>query len=209
MFLYIFVIGITMILVFAGNYFFFPAGMSLLKTSLLTLMLPFLMVAWDGIFATFIRRCLPEKWFTKDVKFHKVGKKECRIYEFFGIKLWKDHVLELGMFTSFSKKKVSEPDNTEYIERFILECNYGAVIHIWCAILGFIPIFFFPASTQIGLRFVLYAAIANAVLNILPLMILRYNIPRLTRLHAILEKKAARKANLQNQTNQTNCQIDS
>ncbi len=190
MLLYILVIGIAMVLVFCGNVFWSPIDMSLLKISLLTLMLPFLMVAWDGIFATLIRRAFPEKWFTKDVKFHDVGKKECKFYELLGIKLWKDHVLELGVFTSFSKKKVSNPNDPEYISRFIMECNYGAQIHLWNFILGFVPIFFFPR--EIGIRFILPAVIANSILSILPLMILRYNVPRLKRLLAVLEKKAAR-----------------
>ena len=190
MLLYILTIGIAMVLIFLGNFFWFPIDYSLVKILLLDLMLPFLMVAWDGIFATLIRRAFPEKWFTKDVKFHDVGKKECKFYELLGIKLWKDHVLELGMFTSFSKKKVSNPNDPEYISRFIMECNYGAQIHLWNFILGFVPIFFFPR--EIGIRFILPAVIANSILSILPLMILRYNVPRLKRLLAVLEKKAAR-----------------
>ncbi len=191
MLLYILTIGITMILVFLGNYFWSPIDYSLLKICLLDLWLPFLMVAWDGISATFIRRALPNKWFTKDVRFHHVSKLECKIYEFLGIKFWKDHVLELGMFTSFSKKKVANPNDPAYIERFIMECNYGVQVHLWNFILGFVPMLFFPK--EIAIRFILPAAIANSILSILPLMILRYNVPRLERLLAVLEKKAARK----------------
>jgi len=167
--------------------------MSLLKVSLLTLMLPFLMVAWDAISATLIRRALPEKWFTKDVKFHNVGKKECKFYEFLGIKYWKDHILELGMFTSFSKKKVANPNDPAYIERFIMECNYGVQVHLWNFLLAFLLLLFFPP--YISLRFILPAIIANSILSILPLMILRYNIPRLKRLLAVVEKKANRQQN--------------
>jgi hypothetical protein len=188
--LYILSIGITVILVFFGNLFWFPAGMSVLTVLLLSIMLPFLMVAWDGIFATFIRRALPARWFSKDRKRFQVSKIECKIYEALGIKHWKDHVLELGMFTSFSKKKVSDPNNPEYVERFILECNYGCSIHFWNFVLGFVVMLFFPRN--IAIRFILPGAIANAILSILPLMILRYNVPRLTRLLALLQKKAER-----------------
>ena len=187
MLLYILTIGIAMILVFLGNYFWFPIDYSLLKILLLDLMLPFLMVAWDGISATLIRHVLPNKWFTKDVKFHNVSMAECKLYEILGIKLWKDHVLELGMFTSFSKKKIANPNSPEYIERFIMECNYGVQVHLWNFILGFIPMLFFPR--EIAIRFILPGAIANSILSILPLMILRYNVPRLKRLLAVLEKK--------------------
>ena len=103
-----------------GNLFWFPAGMSVLKVSLLSIMVPFVMVAWDGVFATIIRHLMPARWFSKDRKRFQVSKVECKIYEALGIKHWKDNVLELGMFTSFSKKKVSDPNNPEYVERFIL-----------------------------------------------------------------------------------------
>ena len=190
MLFYILTIGIAMLLVFLGNYFWFPLDMSLLKIILLDLMLPFLIVAWDGISATIIRHALPNKWFTRDVKFHHVSKAECKFYELLGIKFWKDHILELGMFTSFSKKKVADPNDPAYIERFIMECNYGVQVHLWNFILAFVLPFFFP--DYIGLRFILPAAIANAFLSLLPLMILRYNVPRLERLLVILQKKAAK-----------------
>lgn len=188
--LYIFSIGITVILVFLGNLFWFPAGMSVLKVSLLSIMVPFVMVAWDGVFATIIRHLMPARWFSKDRKRFQVSKIECKIYEALGIKHWKDNVLELGMFTSFSKKKVSDPNNPEYVERFILECNYGSSIHFWNFVLGFVVMLFFPKD--IALRFILPGAITNAFLSILPLMILRYNVPRLTRLLVLLQKKAER-----------------
>ena len=188
--LYILTIGITVILVFFWNLFLFPAELSVLAISLLSIMLPFLMVAWDGIFATIIRHLMPARWFSKDRKRFQVSKIECKIYEALGIKHWKDNVLELGMFTSFSKKKVSDPNNPEYVERFILECNYGCSIHFWNFVLGFVVMLFFPKN--IALRFILPGAIANAILSILPLMILRYNVPRLTRLLALLQKKAER-----------------
>lgn len=194
MLLYILTIGIAMLLVFFGNYMWFPLpeAMPLIKVLLLDLMLPFLIVAWDGLSAVIVRRALPEKWFGKDVKFHNVSKTECKFYEHLGIKFWKDHVLELGMFTSFSKKTVSDPNDPAYVERFIMECNYGVQVHLWNLILAFVLPFFFPRD--IALRFILPAAIVNAILSILPLMILRYNVPRLKRLLAVLEKKAARKA---------------
>lgn len=191
MLLYILTIGITMVLIFIGNYIWFPADMSLLKIILLDLMLPFILVIWDGIFATIIRHALPNKWFTLSVKLHHVSKAECKFYELLGIKYWKDHVLELGMFTSFSKKKVADPNDPAYIERFIMECNYGVQVHMWNMALAFVLLLFFPHD--IAIRFILPAAIANAILSILPTMILRYNIPRLKRLLVILEKKQAHK----------------
>ena len=81
---------------------------------------------------------MPNKWFDYKVEFRKVSKKESLFYEKLFIKAWKDKILELGMFTSFSKKEIKDPKSREYIERFILESNYGADIHIADAVFGFL-----------------------------------------------------------------------
>lgn len=144
----------------------------------------------DAIVALFVRRVLPEKYFTyKNQKFC-ASKKECKFYEKIGIKNWKDKVVELGMFTNFSKKSVANPESKEYVERFILECNYGSEIHILSVFIGYVLIFFYPL--KYALCFALPIATVNAFLNLLPFMILRYNVERLSRLRNILEKKENR-----------------
>lgn len=152
-------------------------------------------IAIDGVFATIVRHCLPNKWFDHTVKMHLVGKKECSFYELLGIKHWKDNVLELGMFTSFSKKTISQPDSKEYMERFIMECNYGNWVHIACILFGWLLCLFYPA--KLFLYFPLTICVVNSILNLLPTMILRYNVPRLHRMRNLLEKKEAREAKKQ------------
>ncbi len=149
-------------------------------------------IAIDGILATFIRRALPEKWFDYKAKIHTVPKWEVKLYDRLGVKDWKDHVLELGVFTNFSKKKIADPRSREYIERFILECNYGAVIHLSNAVLGFLLILFYPRHLCFFIPFPL--CVINFVLSMMPYMILRYNLPRLMRTRAVLEKKELREA---------------
>lgn len=143
-------------------------------------------IAIDGILAFLIRR-LPERWFRHDVKFFEVKEKECKIYEKLGIKKWKDHVIELGMFTNFHKDKISDPRSVEYMERFLLESNYGIVIHIADVVLGFLLIFCYPLKYY--LCFGVPVAFVNAILSFLPFMILRYNVPRLQRMRSILLAK--------------------
>lgn len=154
-------------------------------------------IAIDGVFATIVRHCLPNKWFDHTVKMHLVGKKEIKFYELLGIKFWKDSVLELGMFTSFSKKTIAEPDSKEYMERFIMECNYGNWVHIACILTGWLLCLFYPA--KLFVFFPLSICIVNSILNLLPTMILRYNVPRLHRMRNLLEKKEARAAKQQEQ----------
>ena len=183
------------LLIFLLNYFFNPAVT--LKGLIITAAIaPVALIAWDGIVATFIRRALPNKWYDYKVEWRKVSQKECKFYETLKIKAWKDKVLELGVFTSFSKKKISNPHSREYIEQFILECNYGWSIHLWNAFLGFLLIPLYPAGYRLTVMFP--AGIINFVLGMLPFMILRYNLPRLHRVRDVLEKKEALYASRQN-----------
>lgn len=146
-----------------------------------------IIIAIDGLTSAICRRCLPEKWFDYKTKIHTASKKECKVYEVLGIKYWKDHILELGMFTNFSKREVADPSNIEYIRRFILECNYGTACHLVNVIFGFAVCFIFPLSITVP------ASLINAFLSILPLMTLRYNSNRLGRMEELLAKKEARK----------------
>ena len=61
----------------------------------------------------------PNKWFGKDNKLYHVTKKHQKVYEFFGIRKWKDKAWELGGLGGFSKSKVLNPSEPEYIERFL------------------------------------------------------------------------------------------
>ena len=144
--------------------------------------------AVDGLFAFIVSKC-PNKWF-ENKKFFDVSKKEQRFYEKLGIRSWKDKVWELGGLGGFSKAKIDDPKNPEYIKRFLIESYKGEVDHIIGMIAGFSVIFIFP------LRFALIVglpiAVVNAFINYLSVMILRYNTPKLLVLH----KRAVRNLEL-------------
>ena len=186
---YVFTIIICMALIVCGNVMWFPKVLAfgtwdyVLWTSVCTLSV----IVIDGIFATIVRRLLPSKWFSADKTAFKAGKKECRFYEKIGIKKWKDKVIELGAFTSFRKNKIYEPNSAEYIERYIIEANFGIVCHLAGIIFGFIAVFCCPKPLwlSIGLPVVL----VNVVLSALPTFILRYNLPKLHVLYKFNLKK--------------------
>ncbi len=136
-----------------------------------------LAIAISGLASTIVRRCLPNKWFTQDVKFFWVNKKECKFYEKLGIKKWKDKALELGMFTSFRKNKIAEPNNPEYISRYIMEANYGIVCHVASSILSFLLILM--NNSVFYLTVAIPVAVVSFVVNNMSTMILRYNLPKL------------------------------
>ena len=143
----------------------------------------------DAIFATIIRWLLPRKLFSREKRFFIATKKESRFFEYLGIKKWKDKILELGCFTNFRKDKILEPNNNEYLERYIVEANYGIAVHFACMIGGFL--IFLLYREQI-LRVGLLICIVNFVLNFMAYASLRYNLTKLHKIYQLNERKAKR-----------------
>lgn len=145
----------------------------------------------DSAFATVVRWILPKKWFSENKTGFAAGVKERRFYEKTGIKKWKDKVIELGAFTGFRKNRIAEPTNNAYVSRYIVEANYGIVVHIACVFCGYLVCLIFPAHWySVGLP----VGAVNSVLNALPLMILRYNLPKLHTLYRINLKRERQNA---------------
>lgn len=144
-----------------------------------------LQFVFDGLFALIVNR-LPDKWFSMNKKCFQVAKREQRVYEKLGIRKWKDRVWELGGLGGFRKNKLLKPNSPEYIEKFIVESNKGIVTHIIGCFAGFLAIFILPF--KFILPICIPVALTNLFLNILPVMILRYNVPKLTLLHKRLER---------------------
>ena len=146
-------------------------------------------IALDGLLAFGVRR-LPERWFRRGVRLFSVSRRECHVWRALGVRVWKDRIPELGQFTNFRKNKVYEPDNNEYIARFILECNYGAVIHFLNALLGPLIVFIYPL--EYALTVGLPVALVNCILSLMPLGALRYNTPKLEALYTINARREQR-----------------
>jgi hypothetical protein len=133
----------------------------------------------DGLTAFLIRR-LPAGWFRPGIGLYEVSQRERRLYRRLGVKCWKDKVPELGIFTGFHKDHLAAPRDAAYLGRFLLESNYGVVIHWVNALLGFL-IMVIPGCG--GISYTLPVALVNFVLSLMPAMILRYNTPGLLRLY--------------------------
>ena len=125
----------------------------------------------DAIVALVIRRCTPKSWYHPSRVLFRVSKKERNIYRTLKIKKWKSLVPELGLFTGFSKSKMTSTDDIEYLEKFIVESNYGVVIHIANALLGFL-IAFIPMCSAPEIWIPIF--IVNFILSMAPVFVLRY-----------------------------------
>lgn len=141
----------------------------------------------SGIVATLVRQVLPEKWFNASKMDIKVSKKEMRFYEKLGVKKWKDLVPELGFFTGFRKNKIANPKSIEYVDRYILEINYGIYVHFVSIFASFLIVFIYPL--KYCLMFGIPVAIVSVILHLMPLFTLRYNLPKLKSIKQILINK--------------------
>ncbi len=167
-----------------------------------TVVLTILVIIIDGIVAWIIRS-MPEKYFDYHKKIFNAGEKAKKFYKIIGVKKWKEKVPELGMFTSFRKNKISNPNNPEYLKRYILEACYGVIIHYVSVPFGFLIMLcdykMYSNASVIFLTIALPIAIVNAVLIVLPAYILKYNLPKLIRLYEF-KKRQSEKGELNNET---------
>lgn len=186
------IIIIAMFAITIANFFMFSSllGVSFLYVFCWVCFLTASVIIVDLICAGIVRWLLPERWFSVDkMKFFCASRSKCSLYEKLGIKKWKDKIPELGKLTSFRKNKIMDPKNNEYISRYILEANYGVIVHVCGMVFGYVVILLNLKLPFVGLG----VAVVNTVYCWLPFAILRYNLPKLHRLYKINEKAAARR----------------
>ena len=150
-----------------------------------------LQFAIDGGIAILINK-MPNGWFGIDNPHYRVSRSERAFYAWLGVKRWKDKVWELGGLGGFSKRRLCEPNNPEYIERFIIECNKGVLTHRLSYFAGFLAMLTLPNICAFTIA--LPVGVVNLFLNILPTIVLRYNTPMLlTVLNGLKRHKKSQK----------------
>lgn len=142
--------------------------------------------ALDGIIAILINK-MPDKWFGVDNPLFHVSEAEKKLYKKLKVRLWKDKVWELGGLGGFSKKKLNEPNDPKYIEKFIVECNKGVITHRLSYPIGFLTML--TVADVCSFTIALPVAIVNLYLSILPTIVLRYNTPKLKAILNRLNRK--------------------
>lgn len=187
--LYLSVIGAAMLMIAAVNIIFQTAPWYYVVISVVWCTA--LQFVLDGIIALIINK-MPDRWFGVDRSFFRVTEAEKRLYKKLNVRRWKDKVWELGGLGGFSKKNLTEPNNPQTIEKFIIECNKGVVTHRLSYPIGFFAIL--SLNNVCAVTIALPVAAVNLFLNILPTIVLRYNTPKLA---AILVRLKRRKGQVE------------
>ncbi len=171
MLLYLIIILISVVIISAANLIGQAVTFSLALDLLVRTGLGAVaIIGLDGLFAFLIRRLTPEKWYQPEHKIFEVSKKEQKFYRSIGVKIWGNKIPELGGFTGFHKDKLRETGDIEYLRRFLIEANYGVIIHIENALFGFL-ILFIPFLSSPSVWIPIFAV--NFLLSLMPLAALR------------------------------------
>ncbi len=133
--------------------------------------------AIDGIVA-FLLRQIPANKIRHYSKFFKTRKFEKNLYNALKIRKWKDIIPELGgVLKYFDKKKLQENADSKYMLTFIKETCYGELMHIVAIFTA--PLLLLILPHNIILTVLLPIMIVNIFLQIPPIMVQRFNRPKL------------------------------
>ncbi len=144
-----------------------------------------IMVVIDAVTAIIVH-AVPERKIDPFAEIFMVSQRERRFYEKLGVKTWKDVIPESGKYLChFAKDKIAEPNNNLYVLKFLRETCYAEIMHVISFVLSFVPLIFMPYRLQIVLPIVL----TNALLQVLPVIVQRYNRNRLVKLYRYNERK--------------------
>ncbi len=179
-------IGFCIILILSLNMIFCPT-----VSTLLWFLLAFGVVVVATFLIAFLASLLPIKFYDPDKKIFHVFKFEKKLYEKLGIKKWKDKIPELGkQLSGFDKHTIAEPDNPEYVHKFLVENCKGDFLHAISIVYSILSLFILLFIMPYPFILTMWLPIAFVAIFIhsLSYMILRYTRPKLMVLHKRLTR---------------------
>lgn len=179
----ILIIGINVLLVFLGCIDSF----SYLYAILAPIFNLIVIVLWELAIAGIIH-AFPAKYFSPYSKRFKIFDFERGLYEKSGIRKWKDYIPDSGQLCDFKKDELKSTE-VEYLHKFLVEACYADAIHLWMGIGGFL-ILLISIPYPVALWTISFPiAFISLLLNIPPLIIQRYNRPKLLKVYERMLKK--------------------
>ena len=140
----------------------------------------------DALAAILCRLLIPRKKINVESKLIRTFKFERKLYETLGVKYFKDKIPELGgAFTGFTKNELVG-DDAKYYAQFIRETVLGEVTHVFCILFG-VAVPFICNAYVFNFAFPMF--FLNLYFNILPIMVQRYNRPKLYSIYKLKLKQ--------------------
>ena len=184
--LYLSIILIFLVVLISGNMFYVQSIGVSVETMLLWLFIAILICGVSSTLITITTRIVPEKWFNPFRRVYKISPREKNIYLKLKIKKWKDVIPELGKLGGFAKNKCKEPNNPQYIFKFLTETCIAETLHLLSAISGILVLIILPKQFFFTMSLPIF--LLNALLHIMPMLVQRYIRPKLLKIYNRLEK---------------------
>lgn len=140
----------------------------------------------------FLVRCLPMRLFSYTRALYREFRFEKRLYRILRVNRWKDHLPEAGGLAGFPKRRLAGELTLPYVEKFLTETCIAEVGHLAIGVLGYCSVGFawlLPDPHPYIPLFVGFATL-NLLIQLLFVIIQRYNRPRLMRLRSMLLDQA-------------------
>lgn len=185
--MYFKIIIISLISIIAVNIIYSLANSYQIGKAFLYLLLAISICGITSVIVTVTTRILPEKVFSPYRRIFKVYKKENKLYTKLKIKKWKDKVPELGKLGGFAKNHINEPNNPQYIFKFLTETCIAETLHFYSILLGSLVFVFLPSRYLFTISIPVF--LLNGFLHLLPVLIQRYVRPKFLKVYQRLIEK--------------------
>lgn len=154
-----------------------------------TLVLALFWLSVNIIVPWLVRFLVPKRFFNENALLFKERSFESTLYRKLKVVRWKDKLPDAGKLIHFQRDTLPQDINRDYINRFITECCIAELGHLTVGILGFASLFFvflFPDSNTTELFMIfLILSIMDFIIQMLFVIIQRYNRPRLIKLRKL------------------------
>jgi len=134
-----------------------------------------------------------KKFFSNNLNFFKVFDFEIKFYDFLKIRAWKDRIPDLGGITNGFQKHLcgSIVKDEDYYKKFLYELSQAEILHFVSILVSPLCLFFIDPRliSTIGST----TLIIFFLFNILPVMVQRYNRPRILHLYDKFKEKNDKK----------------
>lgn len=180
MILYLCIILVSFTTICIGNCLYYSS----ITMALWTVLALAEVCAVDGLLAWIIHS-IPEERINPFAPMYEVSTKERKFYEKLGVRKWKDSIPESGkQLCNFAKDKVEKPEDNIYLLKFLRETCYAETMHV----LSFFLQFLLLLLPYIRLSVILPVLLVNGFLQLLPVIVQRYNRHRMVKLYRYNEK---------------------
>ena len=138
----------------------------------------FVLILIPSIISLLFEKILPNSFFDGHLAFYKPKKFEKNLYKKLRVKDWKDYVPNFGNVGKDLSK--DQQPSIELFEKFLHQTCLGEVVHKFCVASSVVvSLIILIVRTDLFLRMALPICFVYVTINILSIIIQRYNRPRL------------------------------